>query len=692
MKERTKAILFELISKKYLTVEILSERYKVTPRTIRNELKEINNFIEKKENLCLENNKKKGLYLSGDAQEISHIKVYLEDEIEDSYLSPEERYLDIILNISLSSNAIYAYNIEKKLGISKSTLDDDMKKVRKILNAYNLKIRSIPKKGLLLVGEERLIRLMLFSVLNKYAFSGENFLLENQASKIKEIIFSYLSEERFKIIFDLFNSSNLLTRDPLYKRYSIIFSILWLLRISNGYTIKNSSIEKGTLSEINYSNLINKIENSFDVIVPEIEVKYFCFILETLNKGDVSSIEWTESQFISIELIQHVSKITDIPFYLEEEKLYEGLCNHISGLLIRMKRNMQVANPLTDNIKANYSNVFFGVSSYSKRLQELTGKSITEDEIAFLCMYFSASILNINSKQSSYFKVAVICNHGVATANLLSENLKKIDNIEIEAILSTSELSNLELLDVDLVFSTVPINYIKKPVMLLSPFIGTKESVAIQKFFYENKVLKRNKKSNRSNQFFREVLISLEDNNIDINNKLYEDLLLIFEQHNHSIEREVFQPMMENILKDDYIQLNIDVKSWEDSIFKVAQPLLNDQIIKKDYITAMIDSVNQFGPYIVIGKNIALAHARPEDGVNELGISVATIPEGIDFGDSYNNPVKIIFCLAAVDNYSHLNIMKELVELINDEDKLATLVNEKNVNEFKKILFEENDL
>ncbi len=72
----------------------------------------------------------------------------------------------------------------------------------------------------------------------------------------------------------------------------------------------------------------------------------------------------------------------------------------------------------------------------------------------------------------------------------------------------------------------------------------------------------------------------------------------------------------------------------------------------------------------VIGKHMALAHARPEDGVNKLGVSVATIEQPIDFGNPEMDPVKIIFCLAAVDSYSHLNIMKELIELINNEVKL----------------------
>jgi mannitol operon transcriptional antiterminator len=115
--------------------------------------------------------------------------------------------------------------------------------------------------------------------------------------------------------------------------------------------------------------------------------------------------------------------------------------------------------------------------------------------------------------------------------------------------------------------------------------------------------------------------------------------------------------------------------------------LIKANVIEKRYVKAMIHSVEEYGPYIVIGKHLALAHARPEDGVNKLGISVATIDTPINFGNSDMDPVKIIFCLAAVDAYSHLNIMKELIELINDEPKLNQLIECTDVQAFKQLLF-----
>lgn len=146
--------------------------------------------------------------------------------------------------------------------------------------------------------------------------------------------------------------------------------------------------------------------------------------------------------------------------------------------------------------------------------------------------------------------------------------------------------------------------------------------------------------------------------------------------------------MLEDVLTDNKVLINKRADNWQEAIELAAQPLLKEGYIKSSYIEAMIEAVEEHGPYIVLGKHLALPHARPEEGVNQLGVSVATFPDGVNFGHEELDPVKIVFCLAATDSYSHLNIMKELVSLINDSEKLEKLINSKKVEEFKKIIFD----
>lgn len=48
-----------------------------------------------------------------------------------------------------------------------------------------------------------------------------------------------------------------------------------------------------------------------------------------------------------------------------------------------------------------------------------------------------------------------------------------------------------------------------------------------------------------------------------------------------------------------------------------------------------------------------------------------------------------MFCLSAIDSYSHLNVMKRLVNLIREEDNLIKLTEAKSIKTVKEILFNE---
>ena len=146
--------------------------------------------------------------------------------------------------------------------------------------------------------------------------------------------------------------------------------------------------------------------------------------------------------------------------------------------------------------------------------------------------------------------------------------------------------------------------------------------------------------------------------------------------------------MLHEVLKDRHILLQQTSKDWETCIKDAAQPLLNDHYINENYIEAMIAAVNKYGPYIVVGEGVALAHARPEDGVLKLGLSVMTLKEPISFGHETNDPVKLVFCLAATDNFSHLEVMKSIVNIISEQWKIDKISSQYTVDDFKQVLDE----
>lgn len=129
-----------------------------------------------------------------------------------------------------------------------------------------------------------------------------------------------------------------------------------------------------------------------------------------------------------------------------------------------------------------------------------------------------------------------------------------------------------------------------------------------------------------------------------------------------------------SILSESTVATNLEVDTWEEGIRATGALLLNIGAIEPKYIDKMIENVHRFGPYIVVGKGIALAHARPEDGVNFEGISLATLKNPVRFGHATNDPVKIIVVLASSSNGGHLTNLQRLATELGNKESLLKLV------------------
>lgn len=120
------------------------------------------------------------------------------------------------------------------------------------------------------------------------------------------------------------------------------------------------------------------------------------------------------------------------------------------------------------------------------------------------------------------------------------------------------------------------------------------------------------------------------------------------------------------MIKEEFIQLEIEATDWEDAIRKSAQPLLGGGKITTEYIEKIIETSQTLGPYFVITKHVALPHASTEYGALGLAMGITTLKTPVVSGNDTNDPVKYLFCMSARDSETHLESMAELVNLLSD--------------------------
>ncbi len=128
--------------------------------------------------------------------------------------------------------------------------------------------------------------------------------------------------------------------------------------------------------------------------------------------------------------------------------------------------------------------------------------------------------------------------------------------------------------------------------------------------------------------------------------------------------------MIEKLLNEEVVDVNIKADNWEEAVIEAGKLLLKGEKIEERYIEAMIKTVKEMGPYIVMAPGIAMPHGRPDSGVLELGVSVISLENGINFGSSEFDPVKLIFAICAKENKSHIELLQDLSYILDDDDLL----------------------
>lgn len=146
--------------------------------------------------------------------------------------------------------------------------------------------------------------------------------------------------------------------------------------------------------------------------------------------------------------------------------------------------------------------------------------------------------------------------------------------------------------------------------------------------------------------------------------------------------------MLRELITPDVIRIHTDAKDWQDAIDKACAALLTNGAIEPSYVDAIYRSHQEIGPYYVIGPGIAMPHARPEDGVNRLGLAITVIQNGVNFDSAENDPVKVLVTLAATDSNSHVEAISQLANLFMNEAHIAQISRATTADEILAIIAE----
>lgn len=139
------------------------------------------------------------------------------------------------------------------------------------------------------------------------------------------------------------------------------------------------------------------------------------------------------------------------------------------------------------------------------------------------------------------------------------------------------------------------------------------------------------------------------------------------------------------LAKNQYIQVQMEVYSWNEIIHRAAKPLISGGFVTENYPQAVIDNTLEYGAYYVFDEGIAIPHARPECGVIKDCFSLVTLNKPTSINGS--PPVDIIVMFGGVNGDSHITEgIASIVGLLEQEETLLQIRRAKTIDEIIGLL------
>lgn len=448
-------ILQILEHKRSASLEYLEKKLNVSAKSIKNDIKELNEIFDGNALIQFKLGKYKLYVLEYKQFERIKENLYLHD---DFFNSPKKRMAYVIKRLMNDENPVLTEDLAFEMSIGRTTLVGDLKKIREALEKYNIKIVGKTNTGLKLQGEEIDIRL---------------FVLENLYEEIyKDHELDYdVKEELDKIFLDLKLEGS--TRKQIIKFLTVLID-----RLVNGHSIDelNETYEDLIYTDqINVSNNISdRIEKIFGIKIPDNERVFMTLpIVGMRTPMDIDRVKNLEITEEVIDLVLDIIKLIklEMNITITPGNLLDEFTYHISFMLNRLKYGIKIKNPVLDEIKEKYM-VPYKLAELTKILiEDRTKKKVSKDELGFLAVYFSVFISENSYEQNKLCSIAIVCGTGKITARLIAAQLRKIVDIDTRLEMFSDSQVNKELLDqFDLVLSTIriecdtvtPIIYLKE--------------------------------------------------------------------------------------------------------------------------------------------------------------------------------------------------------------------------------------
>lgn len=452
--EQLLSLLYE--RKGWMTSKQLAGFLQVSDRTIRSDIETINRSINPPP---IESNVRQGYRICQAAVNAFPVK---EEKVDDGIpQTPGARCVYIIRKLLFEQKELNLTVLQGQIYVSGYSIDNDLKRIRKMLEPYpNLKL--VRNKELIsLQGDEASKRRFYRDLL--VAEVQENFLNLNALAhlynsfdliEVKDIFMDVLEEYDYSVHESMF---------PML----IVHAGTSIERMNSANYINMEDERQGLEDTIEYQisqTFFERISRRLHITVRDGEVGMFALVIMGRRASNYTSDfvnfhgKWLNTKKLVGEALEHIFQIFGLDFRNDED-LIAGLKMHLHGLIERVKNQVRTDEVFMEEIKRKYPLVFDMGIYVIELLEKKLGQKICRGESCYIALHLGAASERIHSVRK--YRAVMILPYNQSFSDMCIRKISDMfrERMEIVKSFCYFEEEDVSAMDPDLILTTMPLEH-----------------------------------------------------------------------------------------------------------------------------------------------------------------------------------------------------------------------------------------
>lgn len=504
---RAKQILKILLTEEEaIPVKSLAEKIGVSKRTTQRELEYISSYLKGYE-IKYFSKTGVGIWLEGTQEEKKRFLSFLCQDESLDVPGKEERRKRLILEILKEKGLKKLFYYSSQFGVSEATASTDLEAIGEWLSGFGLDIKRKPGSGVYVEGTEenyrRAIREFIYSNLDtrllRESYESTDEIPGEYGYARKSGMDGILDENIIKKVMECINNIDdgriVSLTENSYMGLVIHISIAINRIMKNEVIEESSKIENDIVKDLDYSlaqKIAGSLEEYFAITIPEIEITYIWLHIkgskhEKVQYGTTQLAAGGQIRQLVNEMIDAFDK-ENAYLIKQDDEFLQGLLAHLQPTIIRLVHGMQIHNPMLEDIKKSYAELYQKCENVAMVLGKSLGKEVPPEETGFLTVHFGAAMVRLEGRKEKLRKVhtGVVCSSGIGISRLMSSKLKKVfQNKMVVSTYGKNDVTPYIIGKTDFFISSIPLEIDDVPVLYVNPLLNEKDMDEIRHLFYK---------------------------------------------------------------------------------------------------------------------------------------------------------------------------------------------------------------